>query len=82
VAAVGAVGDVVGFAGRGGLVAAAGELARLVSQSDQAAQVHRDVVGLADVEEEGGAGQGLAEQVAAQERGGAAGTGDDLQDLA
>src|SRR5580704_2006325 len=82
VAAVGAVGDVVGLAGRGGLVAAAGELACLVPQGDQAPQVEGDVVGLADVEGEGGAGQGLAEQVPAQEGGGAAGAGDDLQDLA
>jgi hypothetical protein len=47
VAAVGAVGDVVGFTGRGGLVAAAGELARLVPQRDQAPQMDGDVVGLA-----------------------------------
>jgi hypothetical protein len=47
VAAVGSVLDVVGFAARGGLVAAAGELARLIPQRDQAAQVDRDVVGLA-----------------------------------
>jgi hypothetical protein len=38
-AAVGAVGDVVGFASGGGLVAAAGELARLVPERDEAAQV-------------------------------------------
>jgi hypothetical protein len=38
-AALGAMGDVVGFAGRGGLVAAAGELARLVPERDEAAQV-------------------------------------------
>jgi hypothetical protein len=47
VAAVGAVGDVVGFTAGGGLVAAAGELARLVPQRDQAPQVQGDVVGLA-----------------------------------
>ncbi|HJY65282.1 MAG TPA: hypothetical protein VJ254_01025 [Streptosporangiaceae bacterium] len=47
VAAVGSVLDVVGFAAGGGLVAAAGELARLVPQRDQAAQVQGDVVGLA-----------------------------------
>ncbi len=46
-AAVGAVDDVVRFAGRGGLVAAAGELAVLVSQRDQTAEVDGDVVGLA-----------------------------------
>ena len=39
-------------------------------------------LGLADVQREGGPGEGLAEQVPAQERGGAAGAGDDLQDLA
>jgi hypothetical protein len=39
-------------------------------------------LGLPDVEGEGGSGEGFAEQVAAQERGGAAGAGDDLQDLA
>ena len=64
-----------------GLVAAAGELACLVPQGDQAPQVQGDVVGLPDVQGEGGAGQGLAEQVAAQEGRGAAGAGDDLQDL-
>ncbi len=47
VAAVLAVDDVVGFAAGGGLGAAAGELARLVAQGDQAAQVEGDVVGLA-----------------------------------
>jgi hypothetical protein len=46
-AAVGAVGDVVRFAGRGGLIAAAGVLARLIPQRDQPAQVQRDLVGLA-----------------------------------
>ena len=56
-------------------------LTGLVPQGDQPTQVLRDVVGLADVEREGGAGQGLAEQVPAQEGGGAAGPGDDLQDL-
>src|SRR5580692_5856634 len=74
-AAVGAVGDVVGFAGRGGLVAAAGVLACLIPQRHQAPQMQRDVVGLPDVEREGGPGQGLAEQVAAQERRGATGAG-------
>src|SRR5579872_6663396 len=81
-AAVFAVGDVVGFALGGGLVAAAGVLAVLVSEGDQASQVDGDVVGLADVEREGRAGEGFAEQVAAQEAGGAAGPGDDLQDRA
>src|SRR5580700_453453 len=81
-AAVGAVGDVVGFAGRGGLVAAAGVLACLIPEGDQAAQMEGDVVGLADIQRQGGPGEGLAEQVAAQERRGAAGAGDDLQDLA
>jgi hypothetical protein len=47
VAAVGSVLDVVGFTGRGGLVAAAGELACLVPQGDQAPQMDGDVVGLA-----------------------------------
>ena len=46
-AAVFAVHHVVGFAARRGLVAAAGVLAGLVPQVDQAAQVDRDVVGLA-----------------------------------
>src|SRR5579862_4187493 len=81
-AAVFAVDHVVGFALGGGLITAAGVLAVLVPQGDQAAQVDRDVVGLADVEREGRPGQGLAEQVAAQEGGGAAGAGDDLEDLA
>src|SRR5580698_6567369 len=81
VAAVCAVDHVVGFAAGGGLVAAAGVLAVLVPQGDQAAQVGRDLVGLADIEGEGGPGEGLAEQVAAQHRRGAAGPGDDLQDL-
>jgi hypothetical protein len=49
VPAVGAVDHVVRFAGGRGLVAAAWELARLVPQRHQAPQVHRDVVGLADV---------------------------------
>ena len=71
----------VGLAAARGLVAAAGELACLVPQRDQAAQVDRDVVGLPDIEREGGAGQGLAEQLAAQGGGGTAGAGDDLQDL-
>jgi len=47
VPAVGAVHHVVRFAAGGGLVAAAGELAGLVAQGDQAAQVDGDVVGLA-----------------------------------
>ena len=46
-AAVFAVDDVVRFAAGGGLVAAAGVLASLVAQGDQAAQVDGDVVGLA-----------------------------------
>jgi hypothetical protein len=46
-AAVGAVDHVVRFAGRGGLVAAAGVPAALVAQRDQPPQVDRDVVGLA-----------------------------------
>ncbi len=37
-------------------------------------------LGLADVQRERGAVQALAEQVAAEERGDAAGAGDDLQD--
>jgi len=40
------VDHVVGLAPGGGLVAAAGVLAGLVPQGDQAAQVQRDVVGL------------------------------------
>ncbi|HJY57491.1 MAG TPA: hypothetical protein VJ418_14010 [Streptosporangiaceae bacterium] len=59
VPAVGAVGDVVGFAGCGGLAAAAGVLARLVPQGDQAAQVEGDVVGLPDVEGREGPARGL-----------------------
>jgi hypothetical protein len=47
VAAVGAVLDVVRFAAGRGLVAAAGVLARLIPQGDQAPQVEGDVVGLA-----------------------------------
>jgi hypothetical protein len=43
-AAVGAVHHVVRFARGGRLVTAAGELAPLVAQRDQAAQVDRDVV--------------------------------------
>jgi hypothetical protein len=62
VPAVLAVHHMVGFAAGGRLVAAAGELARLVPQGDKAAQVERDVVGLADVERERGAVQALAEQ--------------------
>jgi hypothetical protein len=49
VAAVGAVYHVVRLAGAGGLVAAAGELARLVPQRHQPPQVQRDVIGLAVV---------------------------------
>jgi hypothetical protein len=45
--AVGPVHHVVRLAGRGGLVAAAGEVARLVPQRHHPAEVHRDVVGLA-----------------------------------
>src|ERR1700722_7102715 len=59
--------DVVGFAAGRRLVAAAGVLAGLVPQGDQAPQVDRDVVALPDVEGEGGAGQGFAEQLAAQD---------------
>src|SRR5580700_8865851 len=77
VAAVGSVPDVVGLTAGRGLVAAAGVLARLIPQRDQPAQMERDVVGLPDVEREGGAGQGFAEQVPAQDGGGAAGPGDD-----
>jgi hypothetical protein len=44
--AVRAVDHVVGFAGWGGLVAAAGVLAALVAEGDQAVQVQADVVGL------------------------------------
>jgi len=47
VAAVLAVDHVVRFAAGGGLGAAAGELAPLVPQGHQPAQVDRDVVGLA-----------------------------------
>jgi hypothetical protein len=82
VTAVGSVLDVVGLAAGRGLITAAGELACLVPQGHEAAQVEGDVVGLPDVQGEGGAGQGFAEQVAAQERRGAAGAGDDLKDLA
>jgi hypothetical protein len=46
VPAVGPVPDVVRLAAGGGLVAAAGVLAALVAQGDQAAQVDGDVVGL------------------------------------
>ena len=67
VAAVGAVGDVVGFTAGRGLVTSAGELAPLIPQRDQPPQMQGDLVGLPDIEREGGAGQGLAEQVAAQE---------------
>jgi len=47
VPAVGPVHHVVGFAAGGRLVAAAGDLAPLVPQGHQAAQVEGDVVGLA-----------------------------------
>jgi hypothetical protein len=46
-AAVGPVHHMMGFAAGGRLVAAAGELTRLIPERDQAAQVDRDVVGLA-----------------------------------
>src|SRR5580704_15512978 len=49
-AALFAVLDVVGFAAGRGLVTAAGELACLVPEGDEAPQVDRDVVGFADVE--------------------------------
>jgi hypothetical protein len=39
----------------------------VVAQGGQAAQVQRDVVGLADVQWERGSGERFAEQVAAQE---------------
>ena len=74
--------DVVGLTAGRRLVTAAGELARLIPQRDQAPQVDRDLVALPDIEREGGPGQGLAEQVPAEEGGGAAGAGDDLEDLA
>ena len=48
-AAVLTVGDVMGLAARGRLVAAAGELALLIPQRDQAPQVQRDLIGLAVV---------------------------------
>ena len=67
VAAVGSVLDVVGLTARRGLVAAAGVLAVLIPQRDQPPQVEGDVVGLADVQGEGGSGEGFAEQVAAEE---------------
>ncbi len=78
--AVGAVPDVVGFAGGGGLVAAAGVGAALVPQGGQAAEGDRDIVGLADVQRQRGAAEALAEEVAAQEGGDPAGAGDDLDD--
>jgi hypothetical protein len=54
------VDDVVGFAAGGGLVTAAGVLARLVPQVDQPAQVDRDVVGLPDIQGQGRTVEALA----------------------
>jgi hypothetical protein len=68
VPAVAPVQHVVRFAAGRGLVAAAGELAALVAQRHQAAQVHRDVIGLPDVQRQGRPVQAPAEQVAAQEK--------------
>ena len=59
-AAVGPVADVVGLAAGRGLVAAAGVPAARVPQRDEPAQVHRDVVGLPDIQRERRAGQGFA----------------------
>jgi hypothetical protein len=59
-AAVGPVHHVVRFAGVRRLVTAAGEPAPLVPQRHQAPQVDRDLIGLADVQRQGGAAQRLA----------------------
>jgi hypothetical protein len=60
---------VVWFAPAGGLVAAAGPLAVLVAQDDGAAQVIRDVIGGADVEDEAVGVEWPPEEAGAQEPG-------------
>ena len=73
-AAVGLVLDVVDFARRGGLVAAAGPPAALIAQDDRVANAGRDGLGVADVQRQAGAAQPHAQLAAAQEAGEAAGT--------
>ncbi len=68
------------MAGGGGLVAAAGELAALVAEGGQAAEVDGDLVGLAGVQRQRRPAHPVAEEVAAQEGGDPAGAGDDLDD--
>jgi len=63
-ATVGAMVHVVRFAAGGGLITAAGVAAALVPQGDQAAEVDGDVAALPDIQRQGGAGEGFAEQVA------------------
>src|SRR6266702_4787037 len=67
-AAVGLMGQVMHFAGGGGLVAAAGEPAVLVPQDDGAADRGRDVPGYPDIQRQAGAAEAGAELPAAQER--------------
>ena len=81
-AAVLPVNHVVRFAAGGGLVTAAGILARLVPQRHQAAQMDGDIVGPPYIQRQRGSVQALTQQVPAQERGDPAGAGDDLEDLA
>ena len=57
--------DVVRLAADGGLVTAAGILAGLVPQGDQAAEVDRDVIGPPDVQGEGRPVQALTQKIAA-----------------
>ena len=70
--------QVVWFALAGGAVAAAGPLALAVAEDDGAAQVVRDMVGIAEVEGEGRAAERAAELLGAQEPGEAVGAGQRL----
>src|SRR5579859_1800987 len=67
--AVGQVGDVVHFARRRGLVAAAGPAAVLVAQDDRAADRGGDAGGVPDVQRQGRPGEAGAELAGAQEGG-------------
>src|SRR6516162_4950995 len=81
-AAVGLVAQVVHLAAGRGLVAAAGEPAVLVAQDHRAADRGRDVPGYPDVERQAGPAQPRPQLPAAQERGQAAGPGQQAGGLA
>ena len=81
-AAVGQVGHMVHFTRCGGLVAAAGPAAVLVPQDHRAADGGGDLGAAADVQGKGRPGQPRAELPGPQERGQAAGAGDQVDGLA